>query len=137
MTATRHRTPRAPRPQDAGTPFTRLLVAFDHAELATLPAYGRFREALADLADESTAPLHEFLTAVRFAALTSPLGATCTRGDTHGTTWPIAGQMDRPHRYRNRYICPTCGSSWWSSNDRGSVTWPNDEPQISAADSRG
>lgn len=104
--------------------FATTIRGFGHSEMAALPSYARFREALADLVDETGQPLSRFLSDVRHAALSSPFGALCSADERHGTAWPHKGSI-RPESggIRCRYRCVTCGHYWSAIHQLDSVTW--------------
>ena len=63
--------------------YADVVRTFDHARLATLPAYAALRQALSDLANEIAGQggmkLPGFLAAVQDMAATAPYGDMCTR----------------------------------------------------------
>ncbi|PWC04260.1 hypothetical protein [Agromyces badenianii] len=96
---------------------------FSHPALAKLPSYPEFRRLLADLADESDAPLGRFLGDVRMAALSSPFGSSCPAGC--GTRWPVSAQVYERKTFHAWYSCE-CGQRWAARNDIDGVNWPNE-----------
>lgn len=102
-------------------PFFDMISGFSHRSLSEKPAYRRFREALADLIDESDAPLSRMLNDVRSCALSSPFGSMC--GACGATSWPSRGNR-RGRKFVGHYEC-TCGGTFSASHDVTDVDWPN------------
>lgn len=99
------------------TARARAIHEFDHEELARLAAYGRLRNALSDLANESvTVPGLDqamFTAMVTDMITTSPYGDRCQRCDA--LAFPSAVRRDAQAGLRGRYRCPECGAEWGCS----------------------
>lgn len=107
---------------NAGRSFTESVTGFGHQTLSKLANYPKFREALADLIDETDAPLGRLLADVRTAALSSPFGAPCPRCKT--TTWPHRGRRV-DDTFQGRYRCSSCRHEFRAEHDITAVNWPN------------
>lgn len=86
------------------TTYDEAVRSFDHAQLASLPAYAALRQALSDLANQSeSGDLGTWLAAIGDAATTTPYGDTCERCDMACKCTPGA---PFPHQ---------CGAyrTWW------------------------
>lgn len=101
--------------------FFDMVSGFSHRTLSERPSYRRFREALADLIDESEAPLSRMLNDVRSCALSSPFGSMCVT--CGATSWPSRGNR-RGQKFVGHYEC-TCGGTFAASHDLTDVDWPN------------
>lgn len=78
--------------QDSDGTYLAEVRSFDHAALASHPAYLQLRQALSDLANEAHGELKltDWLNAVRDMALTTPYSDGCTECPDPGMYWPHA-----------------------------------------------
>lgn len=109
--ADRGRPAEAPRPSASREPrisYCDAVRDFSHAQLAALPAYGRLRQALSDVANETSGmKLSEWRAAVLDMAVTAPFGDMC-----NGCSRDCA----RTHQHDNADVFPRpCGAYrlWW------------------------
>ena len=105
------------------TTFQEKIRGYGHIQLSSAPSYPKFREALADLVDESPAALDRFLGDIRMAVLSSPFGSPCPEGE-HGTAWPHRGSIDGAS-FIGFYKCATCSHQWRAVHDITAVNWRN------------
>lgn len=96
-----------------------LLTGFSHTDLAKLPSYSAFRDALAVLVDETDEPLQRFLHDVRGCVLSSVAGALCN--SCGATVFPWRAKRIE-NRLRGRYTCP-CGHDFSHVTDLDNVSW--------------
>lgn len=115
VTSIPSRVPGAQHTTTSLTEYGELVRSFDHARLATLPAYQALRQALSDIGNQSAdaggCSLAGFLEAVRDMALTAVYGDCCPRcGVSADMAWPYAAVRDGQY-IRGRYRCPQ-GHTW-------------------------
>ena len=126
-----------PRTDDAGRPTSAYVTSvrgFWLAEFAQLAAYPKFREALAELVEQSNANLSRFLSDVRHAALSSVLAAECPSCGTW--SYPTGGRLiGRGLSMDCSYRC-ACGD-FRARHDLTTVRWPDHGEPHSIQDQRG